>query len=199
MLPPRPTRHFNDYAGVVTQKTADLVNRGLAGFQNETTNEIYVVIYPTLQTDSSLEDYCYRVTASWRLGYKDLDNGIVLFVFVKERRARIEVRTGLEGALPDATCEDIIADKMVPKFKSGDYDGGIQAGIAAIFQATENEYHADKIFAAENAKAAASWNAWDTFFLLSDTVFVLGFCAIGWHKIRQWCQHEAKPAAATGK
>lgn len=194
VLPPKPARHFNDYAGVVTPKTADLVNRGLVGFQNGTTNEVYVVIYPNLLTESPLEDYCYRVTASWRLGHKDLENGIVLFVFVAEHRARIEVRPGLEGALPDATCEDIIADKMAPKFKAGDYDSGIQEGIAAIFQATENEYDAEKIFAAENAKILASWNGWDTFFLIADTLFVFGFCAMGWHKFQHWRHRAAKPA-----
>jgi len=140
IMPPKPANHFNDYAGVVPAATAQRLNRTLDDFEQSTSSQIVVAVFPKMQSDSSLEDYTHRVAEAWRVGQKQKNNGAVLFVFVQDRRMRIEVGYGLEGALPDALAKRIIDDEIAPRFKRGDYDGGLGAGITAILQATRGEY-----------------------------------------------------------
>jgi uncharacterized protein len=139
-IPPAPAQYFNDYAGVVDQSTASQFNQQLADFERQTSNQIVVAIYPKLQTDDSIDDYCYRVFQAWGVGQKKLSNGAVLFVFVQDHKMRIQTGYGLEGALPDVTCVRILDDEMAPFFKRGDYAGGLGAGINAMIAATKGEY-----------------------------------------------------------
>jgi uncharacterized protein len=139
-IPPAPAQYFNDYAGVVDQSTASQFNQQLADFERQTSNQIVVAIYPKLQTDDSIDDYCYRVFQAWGVGQKKLSNGAVLFVFVQDHKMRIQTGYGLEGALPDVTCVRILDDEMAPYFKQGDYAGGLRAGINAMIAATKGEY-----------------------------------------------------------
>lgn len=140
VIPAKPTRYFNDYALTVKPETADRLNNELQDFEKQTSNQLLVVIYPTMQSESDVAEYCHRIFATWHVGQEGKDNGAVLFVFVKEHHAWIEVNRGLEGSLPDATCKDITADKITPSFKAGDYDGGLTAGVEAMIAATKGEY-----------------------------------------------------------
>ena len=140
VIPAAPTRYFNDYALMASSATADKLNGELEDFERQTSNQLRVVIYPKLQTDSDLADYCQRVARSWKIGQTEQRNGAILFVFVQDHKTNIQVGYGLEGALPDATCEDILADKIRPRFKVNDYDGGLTAGVEAMMQATKGEY-----------------------------------------------------------
>src|SRR5208282_4376112 len=81
-IPPAPAQYFNDYAHVVDQATDQELNNELTDFERQTSNQIVAVVYPTLQTDDALDDYCYRVAQAWGVGQKKLSNGAVLFVFV---------------------------------------------------------------------------------------------------------------------
>jgi uncharacterized protein len=139
-LPPVPKHYFNDYAGVVSPATVNRLNTQLEDLEKESSNQIVVAIYPKMQTASDIEDYCHRIFATWHVGQKGKDNGAVLFIFVQNHAMRIETNRGLEGALPDATCEDIIEDQIAPHFKRGDYDGGVTAGVESMIQATKGEY-----------------------------------------------------------
>ena len=140
VIPPKPPKYFNDFAGVVPAAKADQFNEQLASFERDTSNQIVVAVFPTLQTDSSLEDYANRVFRAWGVGQKGRNNGAVLFVFIGDRRMRIEVGYGLEGVLPDAICKRIIADEMTPRFRQRDYAGGLGAAINAMIAATRGEY-----------------------------------------------------------
>ena len=140
VIPPKPDRYFNDYAGVVSPAVADRLNTQLAQFERDTSNQVLVVVYPKMQSDSSIEDYTRRVAQAWGVGQKDRRNGVVLFVFVKDRRMRIQTGYGLEGALPDITCDQIIRDGIAPHFRNGDYEGGLATGIDLIFKAIRGEY-----------------------------------------------------------
>jgi uncharacterized protein len=93
-----------------------------------------------MQSDSSIDDYAVRVFRSWKVGQKDKNNGAVLFVFVQDHRMFIGVGYGLEGVLPDALCKRIIDEQIAPRFKAGDFDGGLTAGVQAILAATQGEY-----------------------------------------------------------
>lgn len=139
-IPPPPPRHFNDFASMVRADTAAQLDRELAQFERDSSNQIVVVIYPRMQSDSSVEDYTVRVAQSWRVGQKARNNGAVLFVFQQSRDLRIVTGYGLEGALPDALCKQIIEDEIIPRFRSGDFDGGLAAGVRAMMAATRGEY-----------------------------------------------------------
>ena len=143
-MPPKPANYFNDYAGVVPAATAQRLNTTLEEFERSTSSQILVAVFPQMQSDSSIEDYTRRVAEAWRVGQKQRNNGAVLFVFVQDRRMRIEVGYGLEGALPDALAKRIVDDEIAPRFKRGDYDGGLSAGVRAILQATRGEYKATR-------------------------------------------------------
>jgi len=139
-IPPKPAQYFNDYAHVVDAGTAEALNNELENFERQTSNQIVVAIYPKLQTEDSLDDYCYRVFQAWGVGQKKLSNGASLFLFVQDHKMRIQTGYGLEGALPDITCVRIQDDEMAPYFKRGDYAGGLRAGVDAMIAAAKGEY-----------------------------------------------------------
>jgi len=139
VIPPPPTRYFNDYALTVKPETADALNRQLEDFEKQTGTQLLVAIFPKLQTETDLADYTHRMFAVWRPGQEGKNNGAVLFVFVQDHKMRIETGRGLEGALPDARCRQIIGDVIAPKFRAGDYDGGLQEGVAAMIAAVQGE------------------------------------------------------------
>ena len=140
VMPPPPPAYFNDFAGIVPQNVASALNSQLANFERLTSDQILVVIYPSMQSDSSVEDYTLRVARSWKAGQKARDNGAVLFVFVQNHKMFIEVGYGLEGVLPDALCKRIIDLDIVPQFKRGDFSSGLTSGVNAILAAIQGEY-----------------------------------------------------------
>ena len=97
---------------------------------------------PSLPEGEVLEDFTVRTAQAWRAGEKKLDNGAVLFVFVKDRKLRIEVGYGLEGALPDALARRIIDQEIVPAFRAGNPAAGLEAWVDAMMAATRGEYTA---------------------------------------------------------
>lgn len=101
-----------------------------------------VVVYPELPS-ASMEDFTVRAAQAWKAGRGKLDNGVVLFVFVKDRKMRMEVGYGLEGALPDATAKRIIEEQIAPAFRQDQPAGGLESGIDAIIAATRGEYKAE--------------------------------------------------------
>jgi uncharacterized protein len=140
VIPSVPDHYFNDYANVVSPADADQFNSQLDQFERDTSNQIVVAVYPKMQTDSDIADYTFRIADAWRVGQKGKNNGAILFVFIQDHQIYIQVNYGLEGALPDATCKQIIDQEITPKFKTGDYTGGLRAGINAILAATRGEY-----------------------------------------------------------
>ncbi len=139
-LPPKPARYFNDYARLVPTDTAQRLNTRLEQFERDTSNQILVAIFPRMPSRSSVEDFTVRTAQSWGVGQQGRDNGAVLFVFVQDRQAYIQVGYGLEGALPDALCFQIIDQELKPRFRGGDYAGGITATVDAVLAATRGEY-----------------------------------------------------------
>jgi uncharacterized protein len=140
VIPPAPAAYFNDYANVVSPGTAGQLNETLKNFERQTSEQILVAVYPKMQSDSSVEDYAVRVFRSWGVGQKDKNNGAVLFVFVQDHKMFLQVGYGLEGVLPDALCKRIISEQITPRFKAGDFDGGLTAGVQSIIAAAKGEY-----------------------------------------------------------
>jgi uncharacterized protein len=140
VIPPKPDRYFNDYAGVISKSAALRFNDELARFERETSDQVVVAIFTKMQSESDIADYTQRVAQAWGVGQKERRNGVVLFVFVQDRKMFIQVGYGLEGARPDITAFDITEYKVKPHFRNGDYEGGIAVGIDSIFKAIRGEY-----------------------------------------------------------
>jgi len=140
VIPPKPDRYFNDYAGVVSKQAADRFNEQLAQFERETSDQVVVAVFPKMQSDSDVADYTQRVAQAWGVGQKDRRNGVVLFAFIQDRKMSIQVGYGLEGALPDITAYDIRANHIQPYFRNGDYEAGLATGIDLISKAIRGEY-----------------------------------------------------------
>ena len=149
VIPPPPAAYFNDYAHVVSAGTAAQLNQTLENFERQSSDQIVVAVFPKMQSDSSIEDYTVRVARSWQVGQKNKNNGAVLFVFVQDHKMFLEVGYGLEGVLPDALCKRIIDEQITPRFKAGDFDGGLTAGVQAILAAAKGEYQGTGTTAAE--------------------------------------------------
>jgi uncharacterized protein len=139
-LPPKPDKYVTDRAGVLGAERVDALSRKLEQFERDTSNQILVWIDRKVPENFTLEDFTVRAAEKWKAGQAKTDNGAVLFVFVDDRKLRIEVGYGLEGVLPDITARRIIENEVVPRFRSGDYPGGIEAGVDAMIAATKGEY-----------------------------------------------------------
>ncbi len=154
-LPPKPAAYFNDYAGVVSQPTAQRLDEQLRQNERDTSNQIVVAIFRTFDSNSSLQDYTYRIAESWQVGQKDRKNGAVLFVFIATRTMFIQVGYGLEGALPDITCKQIIENEIKPAFRAGNFDAGLTAGVEAMIKATRGEYRGTGSVSGDRSRSEA--------------------------------------------
>jgi len=94
--------------------------------------QMVIAIFPSLEGES-LEDFSIRLAERWRVGDKKLDNGVILLVFVQERRIRLEVGYGLEPVLPDAVASQIIREQIGPRFREGRWADGLTAAVDAVF------------------------------------------------------------------
>jgi uncharacterized protein len=141
VIPPAPTAYFTDTAGLASPATARAIDARLEQFERSTSDQVLVAVFPTMQSDSSVDDYAVRVFQAWKVGRKGLDNGVVLFVFADTHKIWITTGYGMEGSLPDALCRRIIANEIVPRFRAGDFDGGLRSGVEAILAATQGAYH----------------------------------------------------------
>ena len=126
-LPPKPDRYITDQAGVVDAPALSAINDQLEQFEKQTSNQIVVAIYPSLPQDAEIAQYATDTYNAWGIGQKGKDNGALLIIFVNDHKMFICTGRGLEGALPDAICKNIITQVITPPFRQGNYAGGIQA------------------------------------------------------------------------
>ena len=127
-----------DLTGMLSANDVAQMEQKLAAFEAKKGSQLAVLIVPTTQPET-IEQYSIRVAEAWKLGRKGVDDGALLLVARDDRALRIEVGYGLEGALPDATAKRIIAEIILPKFKQGDFSGGIAAGIERVMGVIEGE------------------------------------------------------------
>ena len=140
--------HVNDTAGIISPETVTRLEALLKEHEDSTSNQVVVLTISDLEGEE-IEQFSIKVVESWKLGRKGKDNGVLLLISRDDRKVRIEVGRGLEGDLPDITCGAIIRKEIVPRFKEGDYDGGVVAGVTAILGAIQGSYTADASDAAE--------------------------------------------------
>ncbi|MEK6794821.1 MAG: TPM domain-containing protein [Spirochaetota bacterium] len=141
-LPTSPLGRVNDHAGLLSADARSRIEASLASYDERTSTEIVIVTFKSLEGES-LEDVSMRLAEKWKIGKSKKDNGVILVFSVAERSVRIEVGYGLEGTITDAVSSSIIRTAIVPKFRTGDFDGGMMDGVEAIMKAAEGEYTAE--------------------------------------------------------
>src|ERR1700690_3795838 len=136
---PELHRHITDLSGTLSGGEIGSIDQTLSQFEQETSNQIVILLITTLN-DQSIEDYTLQVAEKNKLGKKGRDNGVLMVIAKSDRKVRIEVGYGLEGALTDAVSDQIIRRVMGPYFRESDFAGGISAGISAIISVTKGEF-----------------------------------------------------------
>jgi uncharacterized protein len=135
---PPLTARVTDLTGTLSGEAVTRIEAKLADLEAKKGSQIGVLIVPTTQPED-IEQFGIRVEDTWKLGRKGVDDGAYLIVAKNDRRVRIEVGYGLEGALPDAIASRIVAETITPHFKLGDYDGGVEAGIDQMISVVNGE------------------------------------------------------------
>jgi uncharacterized protein len=132
-----------DLAHILPNSTVESLTTQLAAHETKSSNQVAVLIIPSLEGDA-IEEFSHRVATAWKLGQKGTDNGALLLMAIQERKVRIEVGYGLEGVLTDARSAQIIRNEIVPRFRAGDMPGGVTAGINTILKTIEGTYQASE-------------------------------------------------------
>lgn len=138
---PSPPRLVNDFTKTLTQIQVDDLEKKLEAYDDSTSNQIAVVIIPTTG-NYSVDEVGLETGRRWGVGNKEKNNGIILLIAKDDRKLKIEVGYGLEGAVPDITAKSIIDNFITPNFKQGNYYRGIDEGTDAIIRAAAGEYKA---------------------------------------------------------
>jgi len=159
----------HDEAKILTPAVVNRLEQQLKIHEDSTSNQIAILIIESLN-DVPIEDYTFRVAEHWDLGQSDTDNGVLLFIAVKDRKVRIEVGEGLEGVLPDAITAQIIRNEIAPNFRQGNYAGGISAAVAAMIQAIGGEYAAEEGTA--STRKGRGGSLWGTLLILAIIIFI---------------------------
>jgi uncharacterized protein len=170
----------NDLAGILDAADEDRIERKLADFEREKGSQVAVLTLPSLEGDN-LEDFSIRVVETWKLGRAGVDDGVLLLVAQKERQLRLEVGYGLEGVLPDALARRIVANVITPRFREGDFTGGIEAGVDTVLQAIRGEALPPRVVAERRTGGAGVL----VLILLVILLFFLISLIRGWRRLRR--------------
>lgn len=127
-----------DLADLLPPGEEDALNSRLLAFSRDKGSQIAVLIVATTQPED-IFSYSFRVADTWKLGRKGVDDGVLLVIAVQDRKTHLQVGYGLEGAIPDARSKQVLQDIIRPRFKAGDYPGGINAGVDALMKLINGE------------------------------------------------------------
>ncbi len=128
---PNPVGYVNDFANILSPQARQALEQTLRQIEQDTTAEVVVVTVPSLG-GTTVDDYAVRLFEQWKIGKKGKDNGVLLLVAPQEREMRIEVGYGLEPVITDARASQIIRNQITPRFREGDYDGGVTAAVQSL-------------------------------------------------------------------
>ncbi|MGA7614615.1 MAG: TPM domain-containing protein [Thermoanaerobaculia bacterium] len=132
-IPDKPTAWVTDTAGVLDAASQQQMNEKLEAFYKRTGSQFLVFIFPSLEGEA-LEDFTIRVAEKWKVRK---DRALILFVFVQDKKIRIEVGYGLEGSVTDAISSRVIRNTIAPEFRNGNYAGGISKGLDQLMAVVE--------------------------------------------------------------
>ncbi|MGY3105651.1 uncharacterized protein ACVWW7_002278 [Bradyrhizobium sp. LM6.9] len=135
---PQLTGRVVDQTGTLSSGDIAALSQKLQDFETRKGSQLVVLIVPTTEPET-IEQFAIRVAEAWKIGRKKVDDGAILVVAKSDRHLRIEVGYGLEGALTDVTSRRIIDEDITPKFRSGDFAGGIAAGVDRVIRVIDGE------------------------------------------------------------
>lgn len=138
-FPPKPRQWVIDTAGILKNNEIEHLNQMLRTYEDTTSNQIVVAIFKNAQ-GYPVEEYSIRLAEMWKIGQKGKDNGIILAIFLEERKIRIEVGYGLEDMVPDAIAIQIAQNIISPSFRDGKYYEGINKGIISLMKAASGKF-----------------------------------------------------------
>lgn len=170
---PALSKRVTDLTNTLTVTQSTLLENKLAAFESKKGSQIAVLILPTTQSET-IEAFGIRVADTWKIGRKNIDDGVILIVAKDDRKLRLEVGRGLEGAIPDAIAKRILAETIKPYFKNNDYTSGIDAGINQVISLIEGEKLPES-----NAESTGDWE-----FFSIITLFVVSGVGFFWVVIR---------------
>lgn len=158
---PALSARVTDLTGTLSAEQRQALETRLAELEARKGAQIVVLLLPSTQPEA-IEQFGIRLAEAWRAGRKAVDDGVIVILAKEDRRVRIEVGYGLEGALNDVTARRIIAERMTPRFAQGDYFGGLSSGIEAIAAVVEGEPLAPVADQRRNGQSAEgdSWLVW---------------------------------------
>ncbi len=165
---PDLSQRVTDLTGTLTNEQRTNLENKIAQFEQAKGSQIAVLVINTTQPEA-IEQYSIRVAEKWKIGRKKTDDGVIILLAMQDRKVRIEVGYGLEGAIPDAYAKRIIAEDMTPLFKKGDYYGGLDAGVDKLCLLISGENLPPP--SAKSPESQMSLENWLVFFLVG-CVFV---------------------------
>ena len=140
-IPASPSPHYvYDEARWLGPAAFAAIDKRLQDYERESSSQMLVAIFQALPESGEMVDFSQRVFDAWKPGQKGKDNSAILFFFVNERKIRIQVGYGLEGALPDARCKQIIEGVIAPRLRAENRELAVELGIEAMIAATKGEY-----------------------------------------------------------
>ena len=139
-LPDKPTSWVMDYAGVLSGAERTTLDNMLADLQQRSSNQIFIAIFNQLPENYYLEDFSVRLYDKWKPGLAAQDNGILLVIFINDRKVRLEIGYGLEDVVTDAQSATLIRNYLAPEFRQGNYYAGIKAALDILIPAVEGKY-----------------------------------------------------------
>lgn len=140
-FPRNPDSYITDSIGLINSSDRAAIVKILKELEDKTSAQVAIVTVATTQPEE-IETYAVKLFKKWGIGQKGKDNGVLFLIAQNDRKMRIEVGYGLEGALPDAVCSRIINAIVVPEFKNGNFSGGINKGASALVSLIAKEYNA---------------------------------------------------------
>ena len=136
-VPPLKAR-VTDLTGTLSANQLRSLEETLAAFERNKGSQIAVLMLPSTRPET-IEQYSIRVADAWKIGRAGVGDGVILIIAKNDHRLRVEVGRGLEGAIPDAIASRVIREVIAPHLLSGDFHGGIAAGVAALIRLAEGE------------------------------------------------------------
>ena len=140
---PNPPKLVNDVAGVLSPEQREILEQKLVALDDSSSNQIAIVLIPTLD-GYPIEEYANKLFREWGIGHKGTNNGVLIIAAINDRKVRIEVGYGLEGAIPDVTASDIYNNLIVPAFRDQNYYRGLDDATTALSKAAVGEYKIKK-------------------------------------------------------
>lgn len=165
---PALTGRVVDAANILSADAERRVTAQLATHEAKSGDQIVVATIPDLQ-GYAIEEYGYQLGRAWGIGQQEKNNGALLIIAPHERKLRLEVGYGLEGTLTDALGSDILHRTIAPRFKNGDIDGGVEAGVTRIITVLEGDTAVGAVQAAPQTPEVPGW------FVFVFVVFMLLF------------------------